>query len=87
MKFDLFDAMKMMKHHFGDDGEILLTQEDSWFKIRLRVFKFGEFHNFQFIISELEIADSYVDLMNLKFRDGILALHSLIHEYKESHGE
>lgn len=71
MKFDLFDAMRHMEKQFGSDGELLIRQSGTAFRIRLSVLKNDCFHNCEFMVSLDEVIDAKVDLMNRKFRDAI----------------
>ena len=78
MKFDLFDAMKIMDSKFGSDGRILLSQELMGVKVRLSKFKEGEIFNYEFAVTREEIAsDVYVDILNDKFQSAVAALERM----------
>ena len=74
MKFDLFDAMAIIKKEFGDSGELLLRTAEYGYAIRISVFHNGEFHHKQELINYHEITDSKVHVMNFKFNKAIKEL-------------
>ncbi len=77
MKFDLFDSLNIMEKHFDDNGEILLSQNNSIIQVRLRVFDKDIWHNAAFTIDKKEIYGSFDTLMNLKFYKAIQTLKRL----------
>ena len=77
MRFDLLDAMEIMKENFGNDGEIEIQQNDVCVFVRLKLFKDKELYNYQFAISRQEIRDSMAPVFNFRFKRGIEELKSI----------
>lgn len=74
MKFDLFDALNIIKEHFGNDGEILLLQDDNTISIRLRVYKNNKLYNNAIAIHKEDLNDDFVSIMNIRFNRSIIEL-------------
>lgn len=74
MRFDLFDAMTIMKKHFGNDGEILLIQNDNNICVRLITFISNKPLSYQFEIDRKQINDSMEKILNRRFKYGVETL-------------
>jgi len=74
MNFDVFYAMKEMKHHFGTDSSILLTQDEQRIYVRMSVNKHGETYDHKFDIDKWTMTEMNVDNMNDIFYSGIESL-------------
>lgn len=53
MKFDLFDAMVLMKKNFGNAGSIRLSNDTFGVAVTLELYKDGVLYNRRFIIDSL----------------------------------
>ena len=74
MKFDLFDAIQIMRKHFGNDGEILIRSDNFGITTRLSVFRNGQFYNVSFSASYTELTDAYIDIMTKRFNSSLTQL-------------
>ena len=81
MKFDLFDALRMLKEHFANEhAEIILSQEDNIIEIRIRVFTNDRIYNSILTITEAELNDNFISIMNIKFYKAIMEVKKLINQ-------
>ena len=80
MKFDLFDAMAILKTEFGNDCRLMMYPVGSDIEIRLSVLPPNEQScNTQFMVSSHEIAsDDFVGITGRKFHRGITELREFM---------
>lgn len=79
MKFDLFDAMSILRKEFGDNSQLLLYTRHEGIHIRLSVYtNENDFHT-EFTVSyEQANNDEYVTTMNFEFKKSIRMLQDLL---------
>lgn len=80
MNFDVFYAMREMKHHFGTDSSILLTQDKSNIFVCMSVNKYGETYDYKFDINKWTMTEMNMDNMNDTFYKGIESLKDTLKE-------
>lgn len=75
MKFDMFDAIRILAAEFGS-GRSIIEVEDriSSYRLTLRVFFSGEMYNSQFEVSK--VSDE-VEFFNEKFKGAIAQIRQL----------
>lgn len=80
--FDLFEALAELRKAFGEDSELLLRNDNAGIAIRIQVFKFGEWHHQEVIITHAEMDTDLIRVAGLKWRRAIEGLERYLKWYK-----
>lgn len=84
MKFDLFDALEQMRSKFGEDVDIRVVNVPGiGFEVRLSVIYNHTVQTSMFTTSRKEMTDSYVDVMNERFKDTLIRLEKYLEKEKQ----
>jgi len=86
MRFDLFDAMAMMRQEFGDNSQMMLYTRHEGIHIRLSVYtNENDFHT-EFTVSyEQANNDEYITTMNFEFKKSIRILQDQVKRDEEKY--